>query len=201
LHINDMAYDPGDDSLVVSSRENFLFKIDYESGAIRWLFGDDNKHWFVNYPSLRALSVTLLDNGAVPIGQHTPTIEGAGQILLFNNGWGSTQNPPGTPAGISLDSSRATRYRIDEGARTAEIMWNYDNGLSSLACSSVYQAGGEQGDYLLSYTTLDLASRSIIEIIDEAQTLLFQLEFPDLSCVSGLREAAIIRLESVNYRE
>ena len=43
--------------LIISSRENFVICLDYETGAIRWILGDETKKWFTfplspNSPSL-----------------------------------------------------------------------------------------------------------------------------------------------------
>src|SRR4029077_4464461 len=37
FHNNSVAYNRADDSLIVSSRENFLICIDYQTGAIKWI--------------------------------------------------------------------------------------------------------------------------------------------------------------------
>jgi arylsulfate sulfotransferase len=52
FHANCAAYRPSDDSLIVSSRENFVMAVDYETGAIKWIFGDPTKAWY-QFPSLR----------------------------------------------------------------------------------------------------------------------------------------------------
>jgi hypothetical protein len=72
FHLNGSVYDARDDSVVVSSRENFLIKLDYETGDIRWIFGDPTKYWYT-FASLRAKAV-LLEQGLYPIGQHAPSI-------------------------------------------------------------------------------------------------------------------------------
>jgi len=94
FHMNSAVYLPEDDSLLVSSRENFVVKLDYASGTIKWVFGDPTKHWYVNYPSLRRLAVTL-PAGLYPIGQHAVSSPAAGELLLFNNGRASNNNPAG----------------------------------------------------------------------------------------------------------
>ena len=40
FHSNAVTYNRADDSLIVSSRENFLICIDYTTGAIKWILGD-----------------------------------------------------------------------------------------------------------------------------------------------------------------
>ena len=45
FHNNSVAYNRADDSLIISSRENFLICIDYETSAIKWILGDPTKKW------------------------------------------------------------------------------------------------------------------------------------------------------------
>ena len=69
FHTNSAIYDARDDSLIVSAREHFVMKIDYETGAIRWVLGDPTKYWY-QFSSLRAKALTLDSGGLYPIGQH-----------------------------------------------------------------------------------------------------------------------------------
>ena len=46
FHNNGAVYNRADDSLIVSSRENFLICIDYETKAIKWILGDPSKKWY-----------------------------------------------------------------------------------------------------------------------------------------------------------
>ena len=39
FHLNGVTYNRADDSLIVSSRENFLICLDYETTAIKWIPG------------------------------------------------------------------------------------------------------------------------------------------------------------------
>ena len=84
FHLNEALYDPRDDSLLVSSRENFVIKLDYRTGEPIWIFGDTSKYWFT-FPSLRAKALSLVDGGLAPIGQHSINIDPNGHLLLFNN--------------------------------------------------------------------------------------------------------------------
>ena len=110
FHLNAATYDPRDDSLIVSSRENFVMKIDYASGDLIWILGDPTKYWYT-FPSLRAKALTLADGGFYPIGQHATSITSDGLLMVFNDGTGSVNQPQGAPAGQSgaSPSSRHTR--------------------------------------------------------------------------------------------
>ena len=70
-HLNGVTYNRADDTLIVSSRENFLICIDYETNGIRWILGDPTKKWY-QFPSLRKFALTLPPGSLPPIGQHAP---------------------------------------------------------------------------------------------------------------------------------
>ena len=54
FHNNSVAYNRADDSLIISSRENFLICIDYDTSAIKWILGDPTKKWY-QFPSLTTI--------------------------------------------------------------------------------------------------------------------------------------------------
>ena len=54
FHNNAATYNRADDSLIVSSRENFVICVDYNTSAIKWILGDPAKKWY-QFPSLQAL--------------------------------------------------------------------------------------------------------------------------------------------------
>jgi arylsulfate sulfotransferase len=181
FHMNSAIYDPSDDTLIVSSRENFVAKLDYETGAIKWLFGDTTKHWYVDYPSLRALALTLT-SGKAPIGQHALSLRPNGELLLFNNGFGSLNQPPGTATGETRSYSAPSRYVIDEKARTAAEVWTYthDGTLYSDLCSSAFET--TPGHYLVAYAVADQRTRARILAIDSGGAVAFDFEYPTFIC-------------------
>ena len=181
FHMNSATYVPADDSLLISSRENFVVKLDYQTGRIKWLFGDTTKHWYVNYPSLRALALTLT-SGKAPIGQHTLSIASNGDLLLFNNGFGSLNQPPGTPPGVTRTFSTPSRYTIDEKARTAAEVWTYvtDPPVYSDICSSTYET--TPGNYLVGYSVAAGRTRSRLLSVNSAAQVAFDYEYPTVNC-------------------
>lgn len=183
FHMNSAIYDPADNALLVSSRENFVVKLDYDSGDIRWIFGDPTKHWYVNYPSLRALALRLTA-GKVPIGQHSLSLVGSGELLLFNNGTASFSQPPGAPAGASRNYSAPSRYAIDEKARTAREVWTYENdrAIYSDICSSVYQP--QPGQYLIAYSVAFARTTAILKGVDAAGNVAFDFAYPTSVCAT-----------------
>jgi arylsulfate sulfotransferase len=147
FHNNACTYRSSDNSLIVSSRENFVIALDYDSGNIRWILGDPTKHWH-EFPSLRAFALALSAGTLPPIGEHALSISGD-QLLLFDNGTGSVfQQPPGE----TRTYSAPRKYQIDVGAFEATETWHYypDPTVYSAFCSSVY--GDAPDNYVIDYT-------------------------------------------------
>jgi len=181
FHMNSAVYVPADDSLLISSRENFVVKLDYQTGKIKWLFGDTTKHWYVDYPSLRALALELT-SGKAPIGQHTLSITPNGELLLFNNGLGSQNQPAGTAPGVTRDFSTPSRYAIDEKKRTAAEVWTYapEPPIYSDICSSTYET--TPGKYLVGYAAAAGRTRARLLALDSAYRIAFDYEYPTAGC-------------------
>ena len=181
FHMNSAIYHAADNALLISSRENFVVKLDYDTGAIRWVFGDTSKHWYVNYPSLRALALKL-EAGKAPIGQHSLSVTPDRQLLLFNNGLGSLNQPAGTPPGLSRSFSTPSRYKIDDKARTAREVWTYEPGreLFSDICSSVYEA--TPGNYLIAYSTVAARTSARLLGVDSQGKVAFDFAYPSAVC-------------------
>lgn len=137
FHNNAVAYNRSDDSLIVSSRENFLICIDYETGAIKWILGDTTKKWY-QFPSLAKYALTLAPGSMPPIGQHAPGVTYDQGITIFDNGQNSGfQDPPG----ILRSYASPRKYQIDLTLMTATEVWNYpqDQTVYSPFCGSVYE--------------------------------------------------------------
>ena len=147
FHNNATAYRASDNSLIVSSRENFVIAVDYDSGAIKWILGDPTKLWY-SFSSLRQFALTLGLDTLPPIGQHGISMP-ADQLLLFDDGTGSNyQQPPGE----TRTYSAPRKYQIDLGTFQATETWHYlpDPSVYSPYCSSVYEDA--PNNYLIDYT-------------------------------------------------
>ena len=175
FHVNAATYDPRDDSVVVSSRENFVIKLDYATGTPIWILGDPTKYW-AQFPSLRAKALTVVGGGDYPIGQHATSITSDGLLMLFNDGTPSLNQPQGAPAGQALSSSVVSAYEIDPVARTVREVWRFDHQpeLSSEFCSSVYQASSS---YLVNYAMADNAATTRIVGLDASRQQVFELSY------------------------
>jgi len=185
FHMNATTYDPNDDSLVVSSRENFVVKIDYQSGRIVWIFGDPTKYWF-SFASLRAKALSLPAGDLYPIGQHGISITSGGNLMLFNNGLGSLSQPAGTSAGDSRDYSAVSTYAIDAATLSAHEVrrFDHDRTILSQICSSAYQADDHQS-LLIDYAVADNRTHTRLMGLDPSQNVAFDFEYPTTPCTTS----------------
>ncbi len=162
FHNNAVAYRKSDNSLVVSSRENFVIAIDYDTGAIKWILGDSTKQWF-QFPSLRQYALTLGANTLPPIGQHAVSFTDDDKLLLFDDGRNSlTQSPPGA----NRTYSAPRKYDLNLTAKVATEIWNYPNGLGlySPFCSSIYE--DQPLNYLIDYAIIsNLGASQFAELL------------------------------------
>lgn len=181
FHMNSALYDAGDNSLIVSSRENFVIKIDYDSGAIRWILGDPSKYWY-SFASLRAQALNLDAAGLYPIGQHALSFTQAGELLLFNDGTPSTNQPAGMPVGASRSYSAVSAYTINTAQGSATEAWRYDHGQSlySAYCSSVNQLPG--GGLLVDYAMADQGTHARLIGVDAQRNVVFDFQYPTSGC-------------------
>jgi arylsulfate sulfotransferase len=181
FHMNTAIYDAADDSVIISSRENFVIKLDYTTSDIRWIFGDPTKYWYT-FPSLRAKSLTLLGGGLVPIGQHGIGIAADGNLVLFNNGAPSGNQPPGAPPGQSRSYSAVSSYALDETAMTAVETWHFDYGQSiySPFCGSARQV--DDGSVLIDYATSQQITTADIVGLDASRNLAFDYRYASTFC-------------------
>ncbi len=137
FHNNSTAYRKSDDSLIISSRENFVICIDYDTSAIKWILGDPTKQWY-QYPSLRKYALTLAPGTHAPAGQHAVSVTADDQLLLFDNGQPSQNHQP---YGQNRGFSALRRYAIDLKNRVATEVWTYvtDPPVKAGFRSSVYE--------------------------------------------------------------
>jgi hypothetical protein len=179
FHLNSAFYDASDDSILVSSRENFVAKIDYQTGDLIWLFGDPSKYW-ATFPSLAGKALTLAAGGLWPIGQHAVTMTPDGRLLLFTDGTPSLNQPAGAPAGAALPASSVCTYEIDASGRTARQVWQFDHepALYSAYCSSAYQMA--DGTLLIDYAMAN-GQAVLVGLGPEHQTA-FEMSFPTEGC-------------------
>ena len=151
FHNNGATYNRADDSLIVSSRENFLICLDYKTTAIKWILGDPTKKWH-QFPSLRKFALTLAPGSLPPIGQHAPSITFDQGVMVFDNGQNSQfQNPPGA----QRDYASPRKYSLDLVEKVATEVWNFpmNQSIHSPFCSSVYEDAPY--NYLIDYAIVN----------------------------------------------
>ncbi|HEY1769644.1 MAG TPA: aryl-sulfate sulfotransferase [Chthoniobacterales bacterium] len=158
FHNNASTYNRADDSLIVSSRENFVICVDYQTGGIKWILGDQTKKWY-QFPSLAKFALSIGTGSLPPIGQHAISQTYDGDLLLFDDGLNSMfQTPPGmnrnysSPRKYELDLSDVSGDNVPPGA--ASVVWNYEQNESiySPICDSVYEDA--PNNYLVDYAAI-----------------------------------------------
>ena len=151
FHNNAATYNRADDSLIVSSRENFVICIDYNTSAIKWILGDPAKKWY-QFPSLRRFALTPAPGSLPPIGEHGISITYDQHLLLFDNG-----NPSifQRPVGDARNFSSPRKYQLNLNTKVATEVWNYEANriIYSPICSSVYEDAPL--NYLIDYAFAD----------------------------------------------
>lgn len=181
FHLNSAIYDPRDDSVIVSSREDFVIDLDYSTGAIKWILGDPTKYWY-SFPSLRAKALALAPGGLYPIGQHALSITPDGLLLLFNDGTASLNQPSGEPAGEARTFSAVSAYSIDPASMTATQVWSYDAGQTvySAYCGSAYESRDQS--VLVDYAEANYDTEAILVGLDPSHNVIFKFAYPTSFC-------------------
>ena len=131
FHMNSLFYDTTDKSIIVSGRnQSAVVKIDYATGALKWILGNPNfwtdsfsKYLFTPVNSSgQAIDISSQDFWMY--GQHAAQRLPNGNILLYDDGdfrnYYDNQNVP------QVSYSRAVEYAIDEQAKTIKLVWEFD---------------------------------------------------------------------------
>ncbi len=199
FHLNAATYDPRDDTVIVSSRENFVVKLDYATGEPLWILGDTGKYWY-SFPSLRAKALRLAPGGLAPIGQHATSITSDGLLMLFNDGYPSEQQPAGAPAGEARSYSAVSAYAIDPVQMTAEEVWRFDDGQSidSAICSSAYEAADRS--VLVDFAFADGGTSVRLIGLDASHQVVFDFQYPNTDGCGTAWNAIPVGLEHLEFR-
>lgn len=196
FHNNSVTYRVSDDSLIISSRENFVIALDYGSSAIKWILGDTSKAWY-QYPSLRQYALTVPSGGVAPIGQHALSVTYNDKLLLFDNGLGSFIQ---TPLGNTRKFAAPRQYSLHLNDRTATQIYSYNRGIVSNICSSVYEDAPD--NYLVDYAVAGgyLSAHPFAEIVGLQATgqRVFDYKYPTNFC-DEIFNAFPIHLEQLSF--
>lgn len=198
FHSNAVTYNRADDSLIVSSREDFVICIDYSTGAIKWILGDPKKAWY-QFPSLQKYALSLAAGSLPPIGQHAVSVTYDQGILMLDNGQNSLfQEPPG--ANRTYASPR--KYHIDLNTMTATEVWSYPMGesVNSAYCGSVYE--DLPLNYLVDYAYVVDPAGGVIHArilgLDATGEKVFDYQYPTAGCLEVFN-AVPLHLESTAF--
>ena len=204
FHNNAVAYNRADDSLIISSRENFVISIDYETGTIKWILGDPTKKWH-QFPSLAQFALMLAPGSLPPIGQHAVSITYDQNLLLFDNGLNSLF-PLNQPPGELRTFSSPRKYSLDLVGKIATEVWEFpmDQSVYSPICSSCYEDAPL--NYLIDYA---FANGSFVPPpggglaqllgLDAAGEKIFYYQYPkNLPCITAYNSIPI-HLESTKF--
>jgi hypothetical protein len=197
FHNNAVTYDRANDLVIVSSRENFVIALDYETGAINWILGDTTKKWH-EFPSLAQYALALAAGSLPPIGQHSLSIAYDEGLLLFDNGFFSLfQNPPGE----NRSYSSPRKYQIDLESRVATEVWNFENNqqVTSPICSSVYEDAPL--NYLIDYAIVGglTATNPVARLLGLGPTgTVFRYQYPTIGCDTGYNSGPV-HFENTNF--
>ena len=199
FHNNGAAYNRADDSLIVSSRENFVICLDYNTGAIKWILGDPTKKWY-QFPSLRRFALTLPPGSLPPIGQHSPSVTYDQGLLVFDNGQNSQfQNPPGA----QREYASPRKYSLDLVNRVATEVWNFpmNQTIHSPFCGSCYEDA--PNNYLIDYAIVNggIPGRpTFAQLIglDANGEKIFYYQYPTVGCNTAYNSIPL-HLESTKF--
>ncbi|MFL6504438.1 MAG: aryl-sulfate sulfotransferase, partial [Candidatus Udaeobacter sp.] len=199
FHNNGAAYNRADDSLIVSSRENFVICFDYKTTGIKWILGDPTKKWY-QFPSLRRFALTLAPGSLPPIGQHSPSITFDQSLLVLDNGTGSTFHDP---PGVTRDFASPRKYSLDLVNMVATEVWNFpmNESIHSPFCSSIYEDA--PFNYLIDYALVNggipnTPTFAQLLGLDAAGERIFYYQYPTMSCNTAYNSIPI-HLENTKF--
>ncbi|GAA4896514.1 aryl-sulfate sulfotransferase [Ferrimonas pelagia] len=131
-HINSIAYDPSDDSLILSLRHQGTVKIGRDK-EVKWILAGN-----LGWGDLESKVLTPIDNKGRkldchegkckdtdfdwPWTQHTSWLTDRGTLVSFDNGDGRGFEQPALP---NMKYSRGVEYVIDEDNLTVKQVWEY----------------------------------------------------------------------------
>jgi arylsulfate sulfotransferase len=194
FHNNSVTYNRADDSLIISSRENFVIAIDYETGAIKWILGDPTKKWY-QFPSLRQFALRVAPGSLAPIGQHGFSITYDEGLLLHDNGNPAFFQHIQNEASRNYSSPR--KYQLDLNRKLATEVWNYEQNQSiySPICSCVYEDAPL--NYLIDFSSTR-AHGAILIGLDAAGKKIFWYSYANSGCNAAYNSRPI-HLENTKF--
>lgn len=178
-HANGLAYDPGDDTLLISVRnQNWIVKVRRDTGEIVWRLGDGG-------------DFTLSEGGLWFYSQHNPTLLPDGTLLLFDNG---NERPVGEG---ELITSRAVQYHLDVDTMVATQVNQWDVGELHGFLGSAQQL--DNGNVLLCAGAAEVfgppgpqRARILEMTSDEPKKVVWELEFETHAAYRATRVVSLV---------
>ncbi len=120
-HANSVAYDPTDDSFVVSLRnQDAITKFDRTTGELIWILGPHD-NWKLPWSGKLLRPMGPL---SWPYHQHDVSVTARGTILCFDNG-NYRASPPNKKLPGKDNYSRAVEFAIDRATMSIAEVWSY----------------------------------------------------------------------------
>jgi arylsulfate sulfotransferase len=139
IHMNGLAYDPFDNSIIVSGKNQGLVKISWED-ELQWIMSP-KKDWGLsgrndNGFDTNPFLLTAINSEGMPYdkkvqdghespadfdfpwGQHAPEVLPNGNVILFDNGYMRNFIP-------KVNYSRAVEYKVNNENLTVQQKWQY----------------------------------------------------------------------------
>lgn len=200
FHNNGATYNRADDSIIISSRENFLICLDYNTAAIKWILGDPTKKWH-QFASLRRFAMDVASGSLPPIGQHAPSITFDQGVMVFDNGEKSQFQDPN---GAERAYASPRKYRLDLAGNVATEVWNYpaNQSVHSPFCGSVYEDA--PFNYLVDYALVNGGGPPNIPTfaqflgLDAGLDQTFYYQYPTTGCNTAYNSVPI-HLENAKF--
>jgi hypothetical protein len=185
--------------VIISSRENFLICLDYETSAIKWILGDPTKKWY-QFPSLKRYALTLAPGSLPPIGQHAISVTFDQNILVLDNGEHSFLE---SPYGAQREYASPRKYSLDLVRKIATEVWNYprNESIHCPFCGSVYEDAPY--NYLIDYSVVNDGLPGVpvfAELLglDAAGETIFFYRYPATNC-GKIYRALPVHLENTKF--
>ncbi len=190
FHNNATTYRPSDNSFVVSSRENFVIALDYDTQAIKWILGATDKHWY-EFRSLRKFALRLGTDTLAPVGQHAISFFDD-NLLLFDNGTASLTQ---MPTGMGRTYSAPRKYSINGNKATEIFHYLADPAIKDSFCGSVYEDSTD--NYLIDYA-MDNGVNCDIVGLDDTGAVAFFYQYVADGCGTAFN-ANPLHLENLQF--
>ena len=183
FHLNSIAYDPNDNTLLISSRHQaFVAKIGYDDKEVKWILGT-HERW-TSAHSDKLLEPLNFDTSVHPdqdwtYGQHSARVTQDGNILIYDNGMDRLGFDPDGIYNKAGGYVRAVEYKVDENNMTVEKTWEhipYDQTVWSKAVGSIEEKAN--GNILQGHGITSNNFRQYLEV-ERSGKVIYQARFYD----------------------